>query len=132
MVNTTKLKHSLYILPKRARMALLLGSLLIAITAITFFTVSVPASHALPNKMVMNFYYTDINFTNEVGWQTVLRCLGTSGPLHGEIAEYVRQEEMSCGISNPAAGPIRCYRVIYNPVTNVIQDYFRISDSYCT
>lgn len=51
---------------------------------------------ALPGNMVVNTYYSDADFTNQVGFQVVLRCGGTSGPLHGQPGEYTKQETIKC------------------------------------
>lgn len=121
---------NIWLMIDKHRRLLLFGSVVLVAVFIALIATT-PSTHAIPNKMVMNFYYSDPDFTNQVGWQTVLRCFGTSGPLHGEMGEYVRQEETICVDPSPT-NPTRCYFIIYDENTGVIYHYHSLPSSYCT
>lgn len=55
-----------------------------------------PTAEARSNNMVMNTYFSDDTFSEGVGFQTVLRCGGTSGPVFGLQTEWVYWEQSEC------------------------------------
>lgn len=90
MSETVKLERAL-----RSRAAKLFCLAVVLLGLSLALTLPEPVA-ALPANMVMEFYYSDPGFTNQVGWRTVLRCGGTSGPLFGQVGPYCIQEDSSC------------------------------------
>ena len=75
---------------------LVLGVLLIAALVGVAPIVLSPAVQALPDQSTTVFYYADENFTTALGWQMLLRCNGTTGPVHGQKGPYVMEFNDDC------------------------------------
>lgn len=71
--------------------------LLVAAAWTVFLSMAATPSEAISNKIVIEFYYSDPDFTNEVGHRTVLRCSGSqTGTLFGTHGEYTQVQEIIC------------------------------------
>jgi hypothetical protein len=62
-----------------------------------------PVAQAASTTMVIDHFFTEDTFDNQVGFQIVLRCGGPSGPLHGTRTTYVFWEQLDCVDWQPKA-----------------------------